>query len=62
MIQLQSLALIAFVALIGSVYGQFEQTPRSFVPDTKQLDFIYHNHEEMTDFLRYNNNKNQPRN
>lgn len=50
---LRTLALIAFTSLICHVYGQYEQTPRSFVPDTKQLDFIYHNHEEMTDYLRY---------
>lgn len=26
---------------------------RSYVPDGGQLDFVYHNHDEMTRFLRY---------
>lgn len=26
---------------------------RSYMPDSSQLDFVYHNHDEMTRFLRY---------
>jgi Zinc carboxypeptidase len=27
--------------------------PRAYVPDTHLLDFVYHDHEEMTRFLRH---------
>lgn len=26
---------------------------RSYMPDSAQIDFVYHNHDEMTRFLRY---------
>ena len=26
--------------------------PRAYIPDTQYLDFIYHNHDELTKFLR----------
>lgn len=26
--------------------------PRGYIPNTQYLDFVYHNHEELTKFLR----------
>lgn len=26
--------------------------PRAYIPDSQNLDFVYHNHEDMTRFLR----------
>lgn len=26
--------------------------PRAYIPDAQNLDFVYHNHEDMTRFLR----------
>lgn len=26
--------------------------PRAYIPDADLLDFVYHNHDEMTKFLR----------
>ncbi|CAO1298979.1 unnamed protein product [Diamesa hyperborea] len=38
--------------IIPSINGQYLEQPRSYEPDVTQLDFVYHNHEEMTNFLR----------
>lgn len=27
--------------------------PRAYIPEADKLDFVYHNHDEMTRFLRY---------
>lgn len=27
--------------------------PRAYIPDSQYLDFVYHNHEELTKFLRF---------
>lgn len=29
--------------------------PRAYLPDAQNLDFVYHDHEELTRFLRYVN-------
>lgn len=27
--------------------------PRAYIPDSQHLDFVFHNHEELTKFLRF---------
>lgn len=53
MILIRSIAVIAILFIIPSINGQYLEQPRSYEPDVTQLDFVYHNHEEMTNFLRY---------
>lgn len=56
---------IAYFTVIGSFCsGQQQQShirendlvtlpePRAYVPDAGLLDFVYHNHDDMTRFLR----------
>ena len=45
--------MIAILFIIPSINGQYLEQPRSYEPDVTQLDFVYHNHDEMTNFLRY---------
>lgn len=35
-----------------NVLNDFD-TGRAYTPDTGLLDFVYHNHDDMTRFLRY---------
>lgn len=48
-------ACLLFCALLSTLHGTANSQlpePRAYVPDAGQLDFVYHNHEAMTKFLR----------
>lgn len=56
---LGAIALSLFMICLGSVDAQqfdnvngFERTERAYTPDVGLLDFVYHNHDDMTKFLR----------
>lgn len=52
MLSKRSLSVIAFVSCVHLIYGQLSDFSGPYNADAAQLDFIYHNHEEMTNYLR----------
>lgn len=46
------LSVIALVSCIHLIYGQSLDLSRPYESETTHLDFVYHNHEEMTNYLR----------
>ena len=48
----RSLSVIAFVSCVHLIYGQLSDFSVPYNADAVQLDFVYHNHEEMTNYLR----------
>jgi murein tripeptide amidase MpaA len=46
------LKLLFLAVTIVSVRGQFEDFNKLYTPDPQVLDFVYHDHDEMTQFLR----------
>lgn len=53
MLSKRSLTVIVFVSCVHLIYGQLSDASRSYEPDATQLDYVYHNHEEMTNYLRW---------
>lgn len=47
-----SLSVIILVSCVHLIYGQLADISRSYDADTTHLNFVYHNHEEMTNYLR----------
>lgn len=47
-----SLSVIILVSCVHLIYGQLPDISRSYDTDTTHLDFVYHNHDEMTNYLR----------
>lgn len=52
MVSKTSLSVIILVSCVHLIYGQATDISRSYDTDTTHLDFVYHNHEEMTNYLR----------
>lgn len=52
MLSKRSLSVIAFVSCVHLIYGQLSDFSAPYTADVAQLDFVYHNHEEMTNYLR----------
>lgn len=46
------LSVIVFVSCVHLIYGQLSDVSRSYESEA-QLDYVYHNHEEMTNYLRW---------
>jgi hypothetical protein len=47
------LQILFLSGVLFSAKGQFEESSKNYIPDPQVLDFVYHNHDEMTNFLRY---------
>lgn len=52
MLSKRSLSVIVLVSCVHLIYGQLPDISRSYDTEVTHLDFVYHNHEEMTNYLR----------